>query len=62
MGLARQVQDAMQRQQQLEAQRRAAAVILARYGQVRAVSRWAQCVLCSDEPRPYHLAFRIAER
>lgn len=60
--IAQAVGDSMRRAQALEQQRRAAAVILARYGQVRAIVVWAQCVLRDDELGRYSLLYRVAER
>lgn len=61
-GLARSVALAMARQRQLAAQRKAAATVLARYGASPAVATWAEFVTRLDEPRPYHMLFRITER
>ena len=59
--LGEQVARAMARQRQLAAQRVAVAVVLTRYS-AGPVARWAEFVARLDEPRPYHMLYRIAER
>ena len=62
VNLAEQIQVAMQRQRALAAQRVAVAIVLAKYGACPPVALWARSCYASDEVRPYHLLFRIAER
>ena len=60
--LAGTVELAMARRHALDQQRKAAAVVLERYGAVEGVERWAHSVLRCDEPQGYRLLFRLADR
>ena len=60
--LAQRVEATMQRARLLQQQRQAARLILVRYGACPPVALWARSCYASDEVRPYHLLFRIAER
>ena len=60
--LAQQVGRAMYRARALAAQRKAAAVLLERCHDGPTICEWAHSVLRCDEPRPYKLLYRIADR
>jgi hypothetical protein len=62
IGLAEQLEHDMRRGRALEAQRRAAGVLLERYAAAPTLARWARLVLRSDEVKPYRLLYRVAER
>lgn len=59
--LARQVQDAMECRRLLQQQRVAAMRMMERYGAAPTVYEWARSCYASDEPRAYHLLFRITD-